>query len=64
MRHYFGPSIAAVRRRDDGGYVTSIGRPIDLSVSISPAGLAPLIEWRIPDGPAWLGAATAARRPA
>ena len=58
MEHYFGPSIAALREVGEGLYRTSVERFVPLTVSVEPAGFAPLMELRIDGEPVALGAST------
>lgn len=50
---FFGPSIAPVLPRADGGWVTSVERPVALAATAGPALLRPailfdaLLEWRV-----------------
>jgi hypothetical protein len=64
MAAYFGEeSIAAVRHAGGHRWRTSVGRTVRMSLGVSPAGFAPLIEWRTPAAgvPARLGPAFSLR---
>jgi hypothetical protein len=55
MRHYFGDSIAAVRRTGEDQYRTSIDHFIELKAATDPPQFAPLAEWRLNGEPVALG---------
>jgi len=60
---FFGPSIAPVAPREEGGWVTSVNRPVAFSTRAGPAALrpavdfGPLVEWRVDGEPVALGSA-------
>jgi len=61
MAQFFSPSIASVRRADDGHYVTSVNRDVVPSVEVDPPGFLPLVESRVDGVAMQLGAPAATR---
>ncbi|MCA9289522.1 MAG: hypothetical protein KDA25_00235, partial [Phycisphaerales bacterium] len=58
---YFGGSIAALRRLEDGRYLTSVNRPVPLAAFMNDPAFDPLLEWRVDDVAVGLGAGASPR---
>jgi hypothetical protein len=56
---FFGPSIATLRDLGGDLYLTSVGRPVPVTVTVDPPGFGPLVEWRIDGAPRGIGASSA-----